>query len=63
MGGRYRDPCGRRHTAFFPLVALLPVHWELDFGWHEAQDHMKAENRLKELYNQIHGTRPALVDR
>ena len=63
LRNRYKDLCGRRHTVFFPILALLLDDWKLDFGWHETNEALKNEMKLKEQYYQIHGCNPALVYR
>lgn len=63
LGGRYKDLCGRRHTAFFPILALLMTGWKLDFGWLQTDKPEEVEKSLKQQYIQIHGALPALVKR
>lgn len=60
---RYRDLCGRRHTVFFPILALFLADWELDFGIQKSkpEEARELENSLKAQYVQIHGNLPALV--
>ena len=63
---RYVDLAGRRHTAFFPILALLLAGWRLDYGFLTVNTHTEAkklEKRLKEVYRRIHGRLPALVVR
>ena len=63
LAGRYRALV-RRHTAQFPVWALLFFGWELDFGW-KATDHPREEEaELKERYlNRGRRAPPALVVR
>lgn len=63
LRGRYKDMCGERHTAFYPILALLFAGWKLDFGWFEDEEARKREQLLKEQYLKIHGALPALVQR
>ena len=63
LRNRYKDLCGRRHTVFFPILALLLDDWKLDFGWHKTNEALKNEIKLKEQYYQIHRFYPALVYR
>jgi hypothetical protein len=61
--GRYRDFTGR-HTAMFPLWALLPSGWAFEYGWLEAPHPAEVEADLKERYRKLHkGSLPALVQR
>ena len=61
--GRYRDFSGR-HTAMFPIWALLYFGWELEYGYLESKDAGELEKRIKILYKQRHaGGVPALVYR
>jgi len=63
LAGRYRD-FGGRHTAMYPLWALLYSGWELEYGWKEEDQPGDLEEELKEEYRHIHGgTLPALVQR
>lgn len=54
-----------RHTAQYPLWALLSSGWELQYGWMVVDDHPgTAEEALKERYQEAHNGRlPALVSR
>lgn len=63
LRGRYKDMCGERHTAFYPIVALLFAGWKLDFGWFEDGEPAKKERLLKKQYRKVHGALPALVQR
>ncbi|MBE2199657.1 MAG: hypothetical protein IAE79_13665 [Anaerolinea sp.] len=62
--GRYRDFSGR-HTAMYPLWALLYFGWELEYGWRiETDSPASLEEDLKQIYKQTHNGRlPALVHR
>ncbi|HDJ89856.1 MAG TPA: hypothetical protein ENG40_04105 [Thermoprotei archaeon] len=60
---RFRDLCGRRHTAFFPILALLLANWKLDFGWIESENAKSKENQLKKEYYNYHHYLPPLVKR
>jgi hypothetical protein len=53
-----------RHTAQYPIWALLSSGWELQYGWMIVDDHPgTAEEALKERYQEAHGRRlPALVN-
>jgi hypothetical protein len=63
LKGRYKDLCGRRHTAFYAIIALLFAGWKLDFGWIEDEKPLQKEKRLKRQYSNIHGRLPAVVKR
>jgi hypothetical protein len=62
--GRYRE-LATRHTAKYPIWALLASGWELQYGWMVIDEHPgTAEAALKERYQEAHGGRlPALVNR
>lgn len=63
LAGRYQD-FGRRHTAMYPLWALLYYGWELRYGWKQEDRPADLEKQLKEEYRKIHrDTLPALVRR
>ena len=63
---RFKDLSGIRHTAFFPILALMLGGWKLQYGFltvksdHEAKE---LEKRLKSKYAEFHGSLPALVER
>ncbi len=62
---RFKDLAGRRHTAFFPILALLLSGWKLDYGFRivaskNAAEHLEEE--LKKKYQRIHGFLPAFVE-
>ena len=60
---RYRD-LTRRHTARFPVRALLRFGWELDFGWKATENPRELEAELKEKYlNRGRRAPPALLVR
>ncbi len=63
---RYKDLAGRRHTAFFPILALLLGGWRLDYGYKTVTTKDQAqhlEEELKTKYRRIHGTLPPLVEK
>ena len=64
LKGRYLE-FSRRHTAQYPVWALLSSGWELQYGWMIVDDHPgTAEEALKERYRKAHGGRlPAPVSR
>jgi hypothetical protein len=63
LAGRYSD-FGGRHTAMYPLWALLYFGWQLEYGWKEDDRPADLEEQLKEQYRRIHdGRLPALVHR
>jgi len=58
---RYEEFSGR-HTAMFPIWALVYFGWELEFGWKKTKNPRDAEDKLKRKYKKQHGNRlPALV--
>ncbi len=62
---RFKDLAGRRHTAFFPILALLLNKWKLDYGFKIVSTKKEAERleeELKKKYQKIHGFLPALVE-
>ena len=64
LHGRYRE-LATRHTAKYPVWALLSSGWELQYGWMVVDEHPGAvEEALKERYQEMHGGKlPALVSR
>ena len=64
LHGRYLE-FATRHTAQYPIWALLSSGWELQYGWMVVGEHPgTAEEDLKEQYQKAHGGRlPALVNR
>lgn len=63
LKGRYKDFAGR-HTAMYPLWALLYYGWDLEYGWREEESPAGLEEALKRRYKQSHADRlPALVYR
>ena len=49
LQGRYEDFAGR-HTAMYPLWALLYFGWELEYGWRIEAHPEIAEVHLKETF-------------
>ena len=63
LKGRYHDFAGR-HTAMYPLWALLYFGWDLEYGWVEEENSPGLEESLKHRYRESHrGKLPALVYR
>jgi hypothetical protein len=63
LAGRYQD-LARRHTARYPVFALLLSGWELDVGWKVTDRPKETEAFLKAEYRQRQkGRLPALVVR
>ena len=63
LAGRYRDFAGR-HTAMFPIWALIYFQWILEYGWMVTKEPKYEEAALKDSYRQLHaGKLPALVYR
>lgn len=63
LKGRYRD-FSSRHTAMYPIWALLHFGWELEYGWMVVEESGKLEKEFKSRYREIHnGSLPALVVR
>ena len=63
LWGRYKDFSGR-HTAMFPIWALLYFGWRLDYGWVEGEASKSIEAALKSSYQKLHnGQLPALAHR
>jgi hypothetical protein len=61
LKGRYGDFAGR-HTAMYPVWALLYCGWNLEYGWTEEDTPATLEESLKQRYRQRHGGRlPLLV--
>ena len=63
LQGRYEDLGGKRHTAFFSILALLVARWNLEIGWLSRREYGNEEDRLKTEYVKLHGKLPALVER
>lgn len=66
LRGRFRDLAGKRHTAFFPVLALLLHGWQLDYGYLVTQTGGQAEvleKELKRKYAEIHKRDPPLTRR
>jgi len=63
LAGRYQD-LKKRHTAQYPIWALLYFGWELQYGWKISDSPALIESQLKEKYKERHdGKLPALVSR
>ena len=63
LKGRYSDFAGR-HTAMYPLWALLYFSWDLQYGWKEGENSASLEENLKRRYKERHsGKLPALMDK
>lgn len=63
LSGRYQD-LKKRHTAQYPIWALLYFGWELQYGWKISDTPALIESHLKEEYKERHGGKlPALVSR
>ena len=63
---RYEDLAGKRHTAFFPVLALLLGGWRLEYGFtivNTEEQAMRLEEELKRKYIKIHGRLPSLVEK
>ena len=64
LHGRYLE-LATRHTAKYPIWALLSSGWELQYGWMIVDENPgDVEAALKERYQETHGGNlPALVNR
>ena len=62
LKNRYRE-LSERHTAMYPIWALLYFGWDLEFGWKEESNPKDAECQLKREYKNKHGDKSALVER
>jgi len=64
LKGRYLE-LATRHTAKYPIWALLSSGWELQYGWMIVDENPgDVEAALKERYQETHGGNlPALVNR
>jgi len=63
LSGRYNMFAGR-HTAMYPICALLYLDWDLEYGWIQDEHPDEAEKKLKQKYQERHeGKLPPLVDR
>lgn len=61
LKNRYEEFSGR-HTAMYPIWALLYFNWDLEFGWKEESNPKDAECQLKQEYKKRHKDKlPALV--
>ena len=63
LKSRYRDLCGRRHTIFYPVLALLTAGWNLQWGFNKTDRPKMMEKELVDSYREIHGVYPALLRR
>jgi hypothetical protein len=53
-----------RHTAMYPIWALLCAGWKLEYGWKICENPSFEEKRVKERYGNLHqGKTPALVEK
>jgi len=63
LKGRYKEFAGR-HTAMYPIWALVYFGWKLEFGWKETENPSQLEDQLKQKYKKLHNDKlPALVER
>ncbi len=63
LKNRYKE-LSNRHTAMYPIWALLYFGWKLEYGWKVCEDSKGEEVTLKKAYQQIHqGKLPAIVER
>jgi len=64
LQGRYQE-FYTRHTAMYPLWALIYYEWNLEFGWLvETHNPGSLEKSLKQVYRSDHsGAMPALVEK
>lgn len=63
LKGRYEE-FADRHTAMYPLWALMYFGWELDYGWKTDAAPADLEKALKRKYRQQHhDLLPALTSR
>ena len=61
LWGRYREFAGR-HTAMFPVWALLYSGWKLEYLWLCCDNPAAKEKEYKEKYKRLHGDNlPPLV--
>lgn len=63
LKSRYKDLCGRRHTIFYPVLALLVAGWNLQWGRNKTVKPKMVEKELVDSYREIHGVYPALLRR
>lgn len=60
---RYKE-LSDRHTAMFPIWALVYFGWELEYGWIVEEDAGQMEKLYKNMYRNRHQNKlPALVVR
>lgn len=58
-----RKQLSKRHTASYPIFALIYLGWELEFLWKEEVSPRDTEEQLKREYKEAHnGKLPALVE-
>lgn len=61
LKGRYEEFSGR-HTAMYPVWALLLFGWQLEYGWWVVDEPARIEAELKLKYRAQHNSKlPALV--
>jgi len=63
LKSRYKDLSGRRHTIFYPVLALLIAGWGLQWGILPTKEPKVMEKEIVREYNKIHGAYPALLKR
>ena len=63
LKSRYKDLSGRRHTVFYPVLALLIAGWALQWGILPTKGPKAIEKEIVRNYNEIHGANPALLKR
>lgn len=63
LKSRYKDLCGRRHTIFYPVLALLIAGWDLQWGILPTKGPKAIEKEIVRKYIEIHGEYPALLKR
>ncbi len=62
LKGRHEE-FSDRHTAMYPVWALLYFGWELEYGWKMEPRPGELEAALKRQYRQHHDSLPALTAR
>ena len=63
LRSRYTDLCGRRHTIFYSILALLVAGWDLQWGFLKTENPREMEKEIAYNYLEIHDRYPALVRR
>ncbi|MGE5693209.1 MAG: hypothetical protein ACM3YF_05470 [Candidatus Zixiibacteriota bacterium] len=64
LANRYFELSGHRHTAMYPIWALVFFGWELEFGWKIDDNPKSLEKEFKRQYCNRHSRKlPALVVR